>query len=68
MPSVEIQVPRLLFNTIRNGVKTMNFHGYRATLEEGSGWFSRPMWITFDDSSAPKMQQWLKALADKGEI
>jgi hypothetical protein len=41
-----------IFNVryVRNFIKSANTSGFDVTLNEGSGWISRPMWIVGSDA------------------
>jgi hypothetical protein len=60
MTSVKLDVGRLMLGHVRNAVKELQHMGYNASLTEGEGFFSRPVWLKFDDAALPHIKQWLK--------
>lgn len=65
MASVRLEVGRLALGHIRNAVKDLQWMGFNASLVEGQGILSKPVWVKFDDAALPYVEQWLKQFAAK---
>ena len=64
---IKVEVGRLFYGTLRNAVKELTNSGYYAKLDEGCGFFSRPMWLTVDREALPPIRAWLKRLEECGD-